>query len=151
MLKIEYGDLLQKAIEGEFDVIVHGCNCFHKMGAGIAAQIKRKFPQAFLADEQTEYGDPSKVGTYSISLVDKYECPFIVVNAYTQFNPGADARYDAIGKFMLNFKRVYGKMNLRIGVPEIGCGIGGLSSPHVRRMIEDIWSDMDVTMVIFQP
>ena len=26
--------------------LIHGCNCFHTMGAGIARQIVREFPQA---------------------------------------------------------------------------------------------------------
>jgi O-acetyl-ADP-ribose deacetylase (regulator of RNase III) len=41
------GDLIRLAILGNFDVIVHGCNCFKTMGGGIAAQIKRVFPKAY--------------------------------------------------------------------------------------------------------
>ncbi|RYF46165.1 MAG: phosphatase, partial [Cytophagaceae bacterium] len=46
-MQIEQGDLVQKAKVGEFDVIVHGCNCFCQMGAGIAKTIKQVFPAAY--------------------------------------------------------------------------------------------------------
>ena len=36
------GDLIKFAINGKFDVIIHGCNCFCTMGAGIAKTIKEK-------------------------------------------------------------------------------------------------------------
>ena len=49
-MQTEKGDLIQKARAGEFDVIVHGCNCFCTMGAGIAKTIKQVFPAAYLAD-----------------------------------------------------------------------------------------------------
>ena len=39
-MKIIKGDLIKLALQGEFDVIVHGCNCFCTMGAGIAKSIK---------------------------------------------------------------------------------------------------------------
>jgi O-acetyl-ADP-ribose deacetylase (regulator of RNase III) len=46
-MKVTEGDLIKKAKEGEFDLIVHGCNCFCTMGGGIAKGIKREFPEAY--------------------------------------------------------------------------------------------------------
>lgn len=40
------GDLIELALNGVFDVIVHGCNCQCTMGAGIAKSIRAKFPEA---------------------------------------------------------------------------------------------------------
>lgn len=41
---IEYvnGDIFK----GKDDVIVHGCNCFCNMGAGIALQVAKYYPEA---------------------------------------------------------------------------------------------------------
>ena len=39
-MKTTNGNLITKAIKGDFDVIVHGCNCFHNMGGGIAKQVR---------------------------------------------------------------------------------------------------------------
>lgn len=43
MYKEIKGDLIKLALEGEFDVIAHGCNCFCTMGAGIAVAMKNTF------------------------------------------------------------------------------------------------------------
>ena len=81
-MKITKGDLIKLALDGEFDVIVHGCNCFCTMGAGIAKQIKNSFPIAYAADLETNKGDRSKLGTCSVAVVND----LTVVNAYTQYS-----------------------------------------------------------------
>lgn len=53
MIKYIKGGLLQLAVDGEFDAIVHGCNCFNAMGKGIALTIKSRFPAAYAADCKT--------------------------------------------------------------------------------------------------
>lgn len=42
-MKVVRGDLLQLALDGAFDVIVHGANCQCVMGAGIARTIRELF------------------------------------------------------------------------------------------------------------
>ena len=37
------GDLIKLALEGKFDVIAQGCNCFCTMSAGIAPQMTKVF------------------------------------------------------------------------------------------------------------
>ena len=53
-MKQRTGDLIDLAADGEFDVIVHGCNCECIMGGGIAKQIKMSFPPAYKADCDVE-------------------------------------------------------------------------------------------------
>ena len=43
LMKTIQGNLIHLAQNGEFDLIVHGCNCFCTMGAGIAKGIKAAF------------------------------------------------------------------------------------------------------------
>ena len=50
-MKYIEGDLIQLAKNGKFNVIVHGCNCFNTMGAGIAKMIKDNFIGAWKADQ----------------------------------------------------------------------------------------------------
>ena len=59
------GDLIELAQAGHFDVITHGCNFFNTMGAGIAPQIKKAFPDAWYADNRTTRGDIMKLGCYT--------------------------------------------------------------------------------------
>ena len=70
MKKVIHGDLLSLGENGEFDVIIHGCNCFHIMGGGIAQSVKEKFPTAYQADLQTQRGNPEKLGTYTFTTID---------------------------------------------------------------------------------
>jgi len=72
-MKYAKGDLLKMAEEGKFDVIVHGCNCFNTMGAGIARQIARRFPEAYAADCETIASDISKLGTFSFHKYPKWK------------------------------------------------------------------------------
>ena len=70
-MKIIKGDLLKLALEGKFDVITHGCNCFNTMGAGIARQIAIEFPEAAIADNYTKRGDKSKLGTIGVVDIER--------------------------------------------------------------------------------
>src|SRR6476660_2409482 len=93
------GDLLRLALDGRFDVIVHGCNCQCAMGKGIALSIKNQFPEAYEADLRTAKGDRGKLGSLSVAQIDRPPVRFTVVNAYTQFHhrgEGVLADYDAI-------------------------------------------------------
>ena len=61
-MKQRNGDLIRMFSGGEFDLIVHGCNCFHTMGAGIAGTIAKQFPYAAKVDREcTAYGDITKL------------------------------------------------------------------------------------------
>ncbi len=121
-----YSDLVVLAKAGQFDVIVHGCNCFCAMGAGIAQQIKGAFPAAYDADRQTNRGDRSKLGTCTVA-----SCPIPsgiveVVNAYTQYHwkePEGEvlADYPAIRSCLAWLRKNY--LGKRIGMPRIGAGL----------------------------
>ncbi len=65
-MNVVHGDLIKLALTGEFDVIIHGCNCQCEMGAGIAKAIKSTFPEAYQADLETEEGSRDKFRTPDI-------------------------------------------------------------------------------------
>lgn len=140
------GDLLKLAEEGQFDVIVHGCNCFVTMGAGIARQIARKFPEAYAADCETLSGDISKLGTFSFHSYPN----LTVVNAYTQYHykiteGTVNVNYDAIREVFNAIKRVFtGK---RIGIPKIGAGLAGGCWKVIEKIIEEEMKGEDITVV----
>jgi len=125
-MKVLAGDLLSMAEAGEFDVIVHGCNCQCKMGKGIALSIKKDFPEAYDADCQTTPGDTSKLGSYTAADIVRGDTSFTVVNAYTQMHwrgLGRKVDYEALEQVFRKIKTDFaGK---RIGYPKIGAGLGG--------------------------
>ena len=64
-MKVVRGDLVMLALDGRFEVIIHGCNCQCAMGAGIAKTIKQAFPEAYDADKATAKGSRRKLGSMS--------------------------------------------------------------------------------------
>jgi len=145
-----HGDLLQLALDGEFDVIVHGCNCFHTMGAGIAKSIVEKFPEALEADKATEYGAKDKLGTISCATIQRGDAQFVIVNAYTQHDwkgRGRKADYEAIRQC---FERVAVQFSsARIGYPLIGAGLARGDWSVIEPLIEKALSNNEHKLVLF--
>ena len=146
-LKFIEGDLIQMAKDKKFDVIIHGCNCFNTMGAGIALQVKRNFKAAYQADQQTKKGDKKKLGTYTSAEVDGVT----IVNAYTQyaFSKGVDAiNYWAVRQVMRKISRDFkGK---KIGYPMIGAGLAGGDWDLISLIIYEELKDQDHTLVKYK-
>jgi O-acetyl-ADP-ribose deacetylase (regulator of RNase III) len=146
-MKVVKGDLIKLAIAGEFDVIVHGCNCFCTMGAGIAATIKKIFPEAYTADRKSEYASKEKLGTYTSATI-KY---LTIVNAYTQydFKGRRNADYDAIRNVFKLIKQDFpGK---KIGYPLIGAGLAGGDWNIISQIINEELEGEDHTLVEYVP
>ena len=136
------GDLIRLALDGEFDVIAHGCNCFCNMGAGIARSIKQQFPKAAAADKSSQKGSKKKLGQCTLA----HQHNIWVVNAYTQFNYGGkNVNYTAIRKCMKYIKNNFS--GERIGLPKIGCGLAKGDWPTVKAIIMEELVDEDVTIV----
>lgn len=105
-IKETNGDVIEMAREGQFDVVVQGCNCFNTMGSGLAAQVRVKCPNAYKADLASQSGDKNKLGTYTLGMEKEN---YVMINGYTQYGFGrmstnpdggpvmeAPADYDAI-------------------------------------------------------
>lgn len=151
MKKIQ-GDLLKLAPAGEFDVIVHGCNCQCTMGAGIAKSIKSLFPEAYEADCQTKKGDREKLGTISQASVVRDGIKLTIVNAYTQFQwrgPGVKADYNAIRSAMRAIKNEF--TGQRIGYPLIGAGLAGGDWSIIEEIINEELVGENHTLVEYRP
>lgn len=148
-MKSVTGDLIALARAGEFDAIVHGCNCMCTMGAGIARGIREAFPAAYRADLATVRGDRAKLGacSYAMCEVDGGVCD--IVNAYTQFDfRGAGVRvdYDAVRSC---FAWVRENCAGRIGIPKIGAGLARGDWNRISKIIESELCGNDVTLVLW--
>jgi len=154
-MKTLKGDLIQLALEGAFDVIIHGCNCFCVMGAGIAKGIKANFPEAYQADLQTQKGDKTKLGTITFAEVATKHGSLVVVNAYTQYNykgKGRKVDYKAVRSAFEKIKQHFS--DKRIGYPAIGAGLAGGDWNIISDIIEEVLSgrghSVDHTFVEFK-
>ena len=121
-------------IKSDCDVIIHGCNCFNCMGAGIAKQIKETYPDAYKKDCSTVYGDKNKLGTFTHVKVPNIYFPdkdVYIVNAYSQYTYGRKdgeiyADYKAINEVMSRISNFFvdtDEKTFKIGMPKIGAGL----------------------------
>lgn len=156
MIKIIEGNLIQIAMYGTFDLIIHGCNCQCTFGKGIAAQIKKYFPEAFAADKLTIKGDRNKLGKYTTATIklwkeDKVPHNLIIVNAYIQYYWGYSemVNYDAIESIFKRIKEEYS--GLKIGIPMIGAGNARGDWNKIYSIIENIMKDEDLTIIKYKP
>ena len=171
------GNLITMAQQGNFDVIGHGVNCFCIMGAGIAPQMAKafgcdKFPleQMLSTNECGDIIPTNNMGNINkLGQIDykRFYIPEVitdthyastkkyvdVVNCYTQFGfgknhtGGADAPLD-YNALRLCLKKInYTFSGQHIGLPWIGCGLGGGSKEKVRDIINDQLKDCTVTIV----
>ncbi len=147
MRKIE-GDLIDLAKKGEFDVIVHGCNCFCNMGAGIAKQIKLEFSKAYDTDLKTKEGDKLKLGTINCTKVKTSNGKLVVVNGYTQYQYWGDeilVDYDALRHVFSEIKKKF--PDKRIGYPAIGAGLAGGDWNKISKIINEELAGTEHTFV----
>lgn len=146
-MKIRHGDLIQ--IAHEYDVVVHGCNCFCTFMAGFARQVAAAWPEAEYVDKMTVRGKISKLGTITTAWNERDG--IIVVNAYTQFNYGRNGvlvNYEAVRKCFWQVAAVF--RDKRIAYPRIGAGLGGGDWDTISKIIDRELDGMDHTLVLLQ-
>ena len=152
------GDLIEMAKQGQFNIIVHGCNCMNTMGKGIAAVVKTAFPSAYQADQLTVRGDRDKLGKISFARQDS---GLYVVNAYTQYDYWSHgqgktrhADYDAIDRAMWRIARYARDWHagqwddtIKIGIPLIGAGLAGGDWNVIEQIVLKHLDCFDLTLV----
>lgn len=171
------GDLIDLALNSEFDLITHGCNCMCNMGAGIAPKMAKAFAcNEFLLESAGFKGNINKLGQidtgYSYIGKDRSVVAYSntitkerfqqthhllrVVNSYTQFNYGANHAdgtkspldYEALTLCLRKINLM--ASGLKVGLPMIGCGLAGGNWGRVKTIIMRELKDCDVTVVIFK-
>lgn len=139
------GDLFNQP---DLEAIGHGVNLKGAMASGIAAIFRKKFPEM-----EREYVEMCNVNLLQLGSVFTWispndDSPWIF-NIATQVNPGSDARLSAVEVGLINAIRECEYQGISsLGIPQIGCGIGGLDWREVKAMIEQVASNTDVKIVV---
>ena len=124
----------------------HSANCFHTFGAGIAASIKAKYPEAYEADVKFDRrGDIGKLGKFSFAKTydEKY-----IYNLYGQYSMGGWKRqtnYEAIANALTGVKEhAFNNLVKRLGFPRnMGCALGGGDWRVVNALIQSVFEGDD--------
>lgn len=172
-MKTIKGDLIKLALQGEFDIIMHGCNCFCVQKSGIARQMVEHFKtndrDLYKKESKIFSGVRLKLGTIeghqhivkTETDSGRYTTIGIkVYNAYTQYYHARNAPqgltvyldYGALRSCLKDLKhRVTNSFKTqRIGLPKIGCGLAGGDWNTVKRIIEQELQGLDVTIVEYE-
>ena len=136
------GDLLEIQNRFNLDVICHQVNCMGVMGAGIASQIKNKYPEVYISyqtmckdfDEREEL-----MGQIQMVKIDNGKK---VCNFFSQYGYGRDGKrytsYDAFWNCLHLLKQEI-PVGSSIGLPlYMGCGYGGADWTVIEAMIRAV-------------
>lgn len=132
-MKYITGDLVKAFDNGDVDILAHQCNCFGAMGAGIARVIADKYPIVEERDKKFVNGVPEdKLGHGNYIGITERSCGTKgwIVNLYGQFywsRTKQQTDYDALRSALKETNKILSicKETYRIGLPKIGCGLGG--------------------------
>jgi O-acetyl-ADP-ribose deacetylase (regulator of RNase III) len=126
MIKFVKGDAVKALQDGEITHLVHCCNAFGVMGAGIARQIAATFPDAYKAYIKAlgTKGNVDNLGTFSVSESG-------VINLVGQLHVGRQHRQVHYGAIAAAFVEIKEHLNnqtdpVKLGMPYLmGCGLAG--------------------------
>ncbi len=117
----------------------HGCNCTGAMGAGIALQFRKRWPEMY-----EEYRQFCGEGTALPGDVYPYEAEdgLLIFNMLTQPVPGPTATLDHIESALRRSIDMCVEEGIKeLGIPRVGAGLGGLKWSIVRERLEEIIAD----------
>lgn len=139
-MKIEYlqGDLFQLAEEHKIKYIAHGCNCQGVMGAGVALQIRNKFPSVYREYQlYCEHNKGSLLGM--IEVVPVFEVDIAIINCFTQDLYGRESFLVKYGAILECMKRINSHVpeGSKVIMPKIGAGLGGGNWEIISKIIEE--------------
>ena len=146
-LTFKDGDLVK---DKEIGVFAHQTNCFGVMGAGIAAQIAKTYPNVAEADRRyCHEKDP-----YGTILCVPTEDRRICINMYSQYSYGRDRRQTDYTTFRICLQKIEEYLQtvtetVKIGFPDhIGCGLAGGDWNEILPMLEDFAARVSQPVVI---
>ena len=151
MTVIEYstGDLLAE----KTDALVNAVNCVGNMGAGIALQFKRAWPENFRAYAAACRNGEVQPGRMFIFETRQLAPPRYIVNFPTKRHWRGNSRMEDIDAGLGALVAVIPRLGLdSIAVPALGAGLGGLPWNEVRVRIERALEALPgLRVVVFEP
>lgn len=145
MISIVHTDLLAS----HCDVIAHQVNCQGVMGAGLAKQIRTRYPDVYTVYKKVCDTQSELLG--KVQLVATPDCR--VANLFAQFTYGTDCKqtdYDALTLCLLKLRDRMLQLNLKtLGLPYgLGCGLAGGDWAIVYEIIRTVFSPVDIDVYI---
>lgn len=143
MIKIIYGNLFDSSA----DILCHQCNCQGVMGSGVAAEVKKRYPEVFKVYRHEYETNGLELGKVVFA---KNIHGQMIANLLAQDKFGYDGqqytRYDKLQECLDSVKTVMKEQSLTtVAFPYMmSCCRGGGSWDIVYTMITETFKDFDV-------
>jgi O-acetyl-ADP-ribose deacetylase (regulator of RNase III) len=126
--------------------IAHGVNCEGKMGAGIAREFKRRYPQMFKEYRRRCLSGELRPGEY---FLDKTTQPWVLNLATQDTTRGATLEY--VRSSLENLARRYSLEGIEsLAMPKIAAGLGALDWNDIRDLIDEVLNPLRLAVYVYE-
>lgn len=146
MINVINGDILKSGS----DIVIHQVNCLGVMGAGLAKQIREKYPEVFVAYNAHCHIHTDKSELMGTVLFVECNDGTIIANIFGQMDYGRNGRktdYRSLKRGLNTVRERAESEGLSVAIPHrIGCGLAGGNWNIVYKMIASAFDNYDVTL-----
>ena len=145
MLKFTQGDLFETPAE----IRVNTVNCVGVMGAGVALAFKTRFPEMF-----KDYKRACDAGEVRPGKLHVWKTPAgdWIINFPTKRHWHDKSRYEDVEAGLVALHDyLKDKGPVRVALPALGCGHGGLDWSKVSVLIREHLKDLEAEIIVFAP
>ena len=140
-------------IETDAEALVNTVNTKGVMGAGIALQFKKAFPENFKLYEKASKDDKVQIGKIFVTETGKITNPKYIINFPTKQHWRYPSKLEWIKEGLVDLRNFIIQKKLKsIAIPPLGCGNGKLNWDDVKPLIVNAVSGIeDLNTLIFEP
>ncbi len=129
------------------NALAQGCNVVGTMNAGVAREFRTRYPLMY-----KEYQSYCRSGNFSPGEVHFYMSrggkPHII-NVATQFDTESNAIIEYVEQGLEKIEMHYKDWGIRsLGIPRIGCGLGGLDWKDVSKIVKKIFGTSQLEVLV---
>ena len=136
------------------DVLVNPVNTVGVMGAGLALEFKKRYPQVY-----EQYRAACKLGNVKLGRIYVLrDGATLIAHLPTKRHWRDVSTLGDVGDgladlavFLRQLARQEQSKRLVVGLPAVGCGLGGLAWPDVRKVTEDTFHGVECDIHVFAP
>ncbi|NWE71180.1 macro domain-containing protein [Pseudomonas gingeri] len=148
MIRFTQGNLL----EAKTEALVNTVNTVGVMGKGIALMFKERFTENYRLYSAACKAGEVETGKVFVTAVSELQGPRWIVNFPTKRHWRSPSQMAWVTEGLQDLRRFLIDHQVKsVAVPPLGAGNGGLKWPEVREQIENVLSDLDVDILVFEP
>ena len=140
---------METCVDTSADIRINTVNCVGVMGAGLALAFKTKYPEMF-----RDYQKACKSGTVKPGKLHVWKTLMgdWIINFPTKRHWREPSRYEDIESGLIELKNyLVDKGKVKVLLPAVGCGHGGLEWPRISEMIKKHLIDIEAEILVFTP